>query len=161
MDEVSISRRKVMGVGIATGLALAVAPTNNVMAKAPWAKPDESPEFESAYMFAIKQGWKRGPGYWAVIYTGDTFTGEPKLIGDAQLIPKPQAGTMPLGWGAESGSIVVGPSAVLRLIHKVNGQDTHITLLPRESMAKIRDIKIADGQSSWKLYPAGDLRPPY
>jgi hypothetical protein len=159
MDEAPISRRKVMGAGIATGLALATGSTNSVMAKAPWSH--ESPEFESAYMFAIKQGWRRGPGYWAVIYAGDTFTGEPKVIGDPQLIPKPQAGTMPLGWGAESGSIVVGPSAVLRLIHKVNGQDTHITLLPYESMAKIRDIKIADGQSSWKLYPAGDLRPPY
>jgi hypothetical protein len=148
-----------MGAGIATGLALATGPTNSVMAKAPWSK--ESREFESAYMFAIKQGWRRGPGYWAVIYTGDTFSGEPKLIGAPQLIPKPQAGTMPVGWGAESGSIVVGASAVLRLIHKVNGQDTHITLLPFESMAKIGDVKIAGGQSSWKLYPAGDLRPPY
>ena len=161
MDEVPIGRRTVMGVGIATGLALATGPANNVMAKAPWKKPDESPECEAAYMFAIKQGWRRGPGYWAVIYTGDTFTGEPKLIGDAQLMPKPQAGTMPLGWGAESGSIVVGPSAVLRLIHKVNGHDTHITLLPFESMAKVGDIKVADGQSSWKLYPARELRPPY
>jgi hypothetical protein len=159
MDEVPISRRQVMEAGIATGLALATGATNNVMAKAPWSH--ESPEFESAYMFAIKQGWRRGPGYWAVIYAGDTFTGEPKLIGDPQLIPKPQSGTMPLGWGAKSGSIVVGASAVLRLIHKVNGQDTHITLLPYESMAKVGDFKIVDGQSSWKLYPAGDLRPPY
>jgi len=35
MDEVPISRRKVMGAGIATGLAIATGPTNNVMAKAP------------------------------------------------------------------------------------------------------------------------------
>jgi hypothetical protein len=159
MDEVPISRRHIMGAGIATGLALATGPSNNVVAKAPWSH--ESAEFESAYMFAIKQGWRCGQGYWAVIYTGDTFTGEPKLIGDPPLIPKRQAGTMPLGWGAESGSIVVGASAVLRLIHKVDGQDTHITLLPFESMAKISGIKIADGQSSWKLYPAGDLKPPY
>jgi hypothetical protein len=159
MDAVPISRRKVVGGGIATGLMLATGATNNAVAKAPWSH--ESPEAEAAYMFAIKHGWRRGPGYWAVIYAGDTFTGEPKLIGDPQLIPKPQVGTMPLGWGTESGSIVVGPSAVFRLIHKVNGQDAHITLLPSESMAKVGDIKIADGQPSWKLYPAGDLKPPY
>jgi hypothetical protein len=148
-----------MGAGIATSLVLASGATNDAFAKAPWSH--ESPEAEAAYMFAIKQGWRRGPGYWAVIYTGDTYTGEPKLIGDAQLIPKPQSGTMPPGWGAESGSIVAGPSAVLRLIHKVNGQDTHITLLPGESLAKVGDLKIADGQPTWKLYPAGDLKPPY
>ena len=62
MDEVPISRRLVMGAGIATGLALATSPANNVMAKAPWKKPDESPECEADYMFAIKQGWRRGPG---------------------------------------------------------------------------------------------------
>ena len=68
---------------------------------------------------------------------------------------------MPRGWGSKAGSIVVGPAAVLRLIHKVNEQDSHITLLPHESMAQVGAIGIADGQSSWKLYPAGDLRPPY
>jgi hypothetical protein len=149
-----------MGAGIATGLAIAIGPTNNAMAKAP-SKRKESSEFEAAYMFAIKQSFLAGPGYWAVIYAGDNFTGEPTLIGKPKLNMKPQTGTMPLGWGAESGSIVVGASAVLRLIHKVNGRDKHITLLPFESMAKVGDIKIADGQSSWKLYPAGDLRPPY
>src|SRR6187551_1569013 len=111
MDEAPISRRTIVGVGIATGLALAASATSDALAKAPWSH--EGPEFEAAYMFAIKQGWRRGPGYWAVIYTGDSFTGEPKLIGDAQLIPKPQSGAMPVGWGVETGSIVVGASAVL------------------------------------------------
>ena len=127
MDEVPISRRLVMGAGIATGLAIATGPTNNATAKAPWSH--ESAESESALMFAMKQSWRCGQGYWAVIYTGDTFTGEPKLIGDLPLIPKPQAGTMPPGWGTESGSIVVGAAAVLRLIHKVNGQDIRLAFL--------------------------------
>ena len=159
MDEAPISRRRVVGVGVATGLVLAAGATNSALAKAPWSH--ESPESEAAYMFAIKQGWKRGPGYWAVIYSGDSFTGEPTLIGEAQLMPKPQSGAMTAGWGTETGSIVVGPSAVLRLFHKINGQDTHVTLLPFESLAKVGDLKIADGQSAWKLYPAGELRPPY
>jgi hypothetical protein len=159
MDQIPISRRKVMGAGIATGLALTTGSSNSVMAKAPW--EHQGPEYESAFNFAIKQSWRCGQGYWAVIYAGDTFTGKPKLIGDPPLIPKPQEGTMPLGWGTEAGSIVVGAAAVLRLFHKINGQDTHITLLPFESMAKVGDIKIPDGQSSWKLYPVRDLRPPY
>jgi hypothetical protein len=160
MSEVPISRRKVIGAGIATGLALSTGQSNIVMAKVPW-KPEDSPEYDSAFDFVIKQNWRAGPGYWAVIYAGDSYTGQPTLIGEPRLMPKPQAGTIPVGWGAQSGSIVVGSSAVLRLFHKVDGQDTHITLLPFEQLAKVDALKITDGQSSWKLYPAGELRPPY
>jgi hypothetical protein len=160
MDEVPISRRMIIGGGIATGLAIATGPTKIAMAKGP-AESEWSPEFNAAFEFAIKKTFKSGRGYWAVAYMDDNFAGEPVLIGNPQLMPKPQAGAMPAGWGSKAGSIVVGPATVLRLVHKVNGQDIHITLLPFESMAKVGDIKIADAQSSWKLYPAGNLRPPY
>ncbi len=160
MSEVPISRRVALGAGFATGLVLATGTTQSVSAKIPW-KPEESPEYAVAFDFVIKQNWRAGPGYWAVIYAGDSFKGKPTLIGDPQLMPKAQAGTVPIGWGAESGSIVVGASAVLRLFHKIDGQDTHITLLPFEQFAKVDTFKLTDGQSSWKLYPAGELRPPY
>jgi len=122
-----------------------------------------SPELEAAYAFAIKNNWKSGPGYWAVSYSQDNFAGEPLLIGDQHLATmKPQSGDMPRGWGAKSGSIVVGIRAVLRLVYTVNSQDVHVTLLPGESMADVvRTVGIADGVSSWKLFPAGDLKPPY
>ena len=122
-----------------------------------------SPEMKAAFTFAIKKDVRCGPGFFAVLYPEDKFAGDPVLIGKPPLLsfPKPQAGTMPVGWGAKSGSIVVGPSAVLRLIHKVNGQDVHVTLLPCESMAAMRTVGINDAVSSWKLYFAFDLRPPY
>ncbi len=156
----SISRRTVMGLGFATTVAIAAGSTKNALAKAP-SERDLSPEFKAAFSFAVKKDFLAGPGHWAVIYPGDAFTGEPVLIGNPKLYPKPQAGTMPAGWGSATGSIVVGPSVVLRLIYKVNGQDAYITLLPYESMAQVGAIGIADGQSSWKLYLAADLRPPY
>jgi hypothetical protein len=59
MDDVPISRRKVVGVGIAAGLALATGSTNSVTAKAPWSH--ESPEFEAAYMFAIPRDCEHLP----------------------------------------------------------------------------------------------------
>jgi hypothetical protein len=155
-----ISRRKVMGLGFATGVALATGPTKNALGKAPSVR-DLSPEFKAAFEFAVQKSFRSGMGYWAVIYPDDAFTGEPVLIGNPQLRPKPQAGAMPAGWGSATGSIVVGRSAVLRLFHRVNGQDAHITLLPYESMAQVGVIGIVDGKSTWKLYPAGDLRPPY
>jgi hypothetical protein len=40
-------------------------------------------------------------------------------------------------------------------------KDVNITLLPDESMADIRIVGIADGISSWKLFPANKLQPPY
>ena len=123
-----------------------------------------SPELKAAYMFAIKKNPVRsGPGFWAVAYPDDNFAGDPVLIGKLPLasLPTPQTGAMPPGWGAKAGSIVAGPSAVLRVVHKVNDQDVHVTLLPGESMAAMRALGIVDGVSSWKLYPAFDLRPPY
>jgi hypothetical protein len=160
MDEIPISRRKLLGAGIATGLALATGPTRSTLAK-PLAESEWSPEFRAAFDFANKKTYKSGRGYWAVAYLDNNFAGEPVLIGNPQLMPKPQDGAMPAGWGSKTGSIVVGPATVLRLIHSVNGQATHVTLLPWESMAKVGDLYIADGQCSWKLYPAGNLRPPY
>jgi hypothetical protein len=161
----SISRRTAIGFGVASGLALASFPAEDLLAKTPpgLQERDMSPELKAAYTFAIKKDVRCGPGYFAVLYPDDNFAGDPVLIGKPPLLsfPKLQAGTMPFGWGAKSGSIVVGPSAVLRLIHKVNDQDVHVTLLPCESMAAMRTVGINDGVSSWKLYPAGDLRPPY
>jgi hypothetical protein len=155
-----VDRRKVMGIGIAAGVALATGPTENAVAKPP-AVRDLSPEVKAAFEFAIKKNFKSGPGYWAVAYSDDNFAGEPLLVGTPVFFQKPQEGTMPHGWGSKTGSIVVGPGAVLRLIHRINGQDSHITLLPCESMAQVGAMGIVDGQCSWKLYPAGDLRPPY
>jgi hypothetical protein len=156
-----ISRRTAMGFGVASGLALASASTDDAFGKTPFGPPDETPQLKAAFEFAIKSNWKSGPGYWAVSYSDDNFTGEPLLIGNPQLMPKPQSGTMPRGWGSKTGSIVVGPSAVLRLIHKADGQDVHVTLLPYESMADLHTVGITDGASSWKLFPAADLKPPY
>jgi hypothetical protein len=156
----SISRRTAIGFGAASGLGLATFSSKDVLGKVPFHR-ELSPELEAACAFAIKSNWKSGPGYWAVAYSDDNFTGEPLLIGNPQLNPKPQSGTMPRGWGAKTGSIVVGVSAVLRLIHNVNGQDVHVTLLPCESLAELRTVAITDGASSWKLFPAHDLKPPY
>jgi hypothetical protein len=157
-----INRRTALGLGVASGLALASFPAEDLLGKTPFSPPPESPEFKAAYMFAIKKDpLHAGPGFWAVAYPDDKFAGDPVLIGDPVFIPKSQAGTMPRGWGAKAGSIIAGPSAVLRLIHKVNGQDVHVTLLPFESMAEMRAMGIADGVSSWKLFPANKLQPPY
>lgn len=160
MDEVTISRRTIMRAGVATGVVLGTGSSKNAIAKSP-AEPGWTPEFTAAFDFATKKNFKSSRGYWAVAYPDDNFAGDPFLVGTPVMITKPQAGTMPAGWGSKAGSIVVGPATVLRLIHKVNGQDSHVTLLPWESMAQIGAIGIVDGQSSWKLYPAGDLRPPY
>ena len=161
----SITRRAALGFGVASGLAIASLPTEDALGKPPsflkdW---DWSPELKAASAFALKTDLRCGPGYWAVAYADDKFAGEPLLIGKQALLskPQPQSGTMPTGWGIKSGSIVAGPSAVVRLIHKVNGQDVHVTLLPGESMANMSTMAIADGISSWKLYPTVDLRPPY
>ncbi len=161
----SISRRTAIGLGVTSGWALASLSTEDMLAKnlpdAPEIR-DLSPQFKAAYVFAIKKNpFKNGPGYWAVSYAEDNFTGEPLLIGDPVFIPKPQAGAMPQGWGAKTGSIVVGPDAVLRLVHKVNNEDVHVTLLPYESMADLRTLAITDGISTWKLFPAHKLQPPY
>jgi hypothetical protein len=161
----SVSRRTAIGFGVASGLALASLPAEDLLGKTPPSiqERDMSPELKAAYTFAVKKNPLCGPGYFAVLYPDDNFAGDPVLIGKPPLLsfPKLQAGTMPPGWGAKSGSIVVGPSAVLRLIHKVNDQDVHITLLPCESMATVRSVGINDGVSSWKLYFAFDMRPPY
>jgi hypothetical protein len=158
----SISRRTAIGLGVASGLAFASFPAEDLLGKTPPTAPDTSPEFKAAYMFAIKKDvFRNGPGFWAVAYPDDKFAGEPVLIGNPVLIPKPQAGAMPRGWGAKAGSIIVGPDAVLRLVHKVNDQDVHVTLLPFESMADVRAMGITDGVSSWKLFPAHKLQPPY
>ena len=157
----SFSRRTAIGLGVASGLALAGVPAEDLLGKTPPSSPDTSPEFKAAYMFAIKKDvFRNGPGFWAVAYPDDKFAGEPVLIGNPVLIPKAQAGAMPRGWGAKAGSIIVGPDAVLRLIHKVNDQDVHVTLLPFESMADMRTTAITDGVSSWKLFPAHKLQPP-
>ena len=156
----SMNRRSVVCLGIATGAALAAGSTENAWAKGP-AVRDMSPEFKAAYEFAIQKSFKSGPGFWAVAYSEDNFAGEPLLVGAPVLLPKPQAGSMPRGWGAKAGSIVVGAGAVLRLVHRVDGRDSHVTLLPCESMAQVGDMGYVDGEISWKLYPDGDLRPPY
>lgn len=169
MDEVEsfplVSRRELVGLGIASGVALVAGATTEAVAKAPWEREfwatDLGPEYNAAFQFAIKNNFKSGPGFWAVAYPEDNFAGDPVLIGKPVLMPKPATGTMPGGWGAKAGSIVVGSGVVLRLVHTVNGQDTHVTLLPCESMAQVAGLGIADGQPTWKLYPAGDLRPPY
>jgi hypothetical protein len=160
-----VTRRTAIGLGVASGLALASFPADELLGKTPHGlqERDMSPEMKAAFTFAIKKNPLCGPGFFAVLYPEDHFAGDPVLIGKPPLLsfPKLQAGTMPPGWGAKSGSIVVGPSAVLRLIHKVNDQDVHITLLPYESMAAIRTVGINDGASSWKLYFAFDMQPPY
>jgi hypothetical protein len=160
-----VSRRTAIGFGVASGLALASFPAEDLRGKTPpgLQEREMSPELKAAYTFAIKKDVRCGPGYFAVLYPDDNFAGDPVLIGKPPLLsfPKLQAGTMPLRWGAKAGSIVVGPSAVLRLVHKVNDQDVHITLLPCESMAAMRTVGINDGVSSWRLYFTGDLRPPY
>ena len=38
---------------------------------------------------------------------------------------------------------------------------TRLTLLPDESMADMRTVAITDGTTTWKLYPANKLQPPY
>ena len=154
------SRRMAIGLGVASGVAFAIASTEKAFGKAPSGPPD--PQLKAASEFAIKSNWKSGPGYWAVCYSGDNFTGEPQLIGDPHLLTqKPQAGTMPRGWGSKTGSIVVGLTPVLRLLHKINGQDLQVTLLPGESMADLRLVGLTDDDWSWKLFPAGNLQPPY
>ena len=132
----SISRRTVMGLGFATTVR-ACRRLDKKRTGESTVGGHLSPEFKAAFSFAVKKDFLAGPGHWAVIYPGDAFTGEPVLIGNPKLYPKPQAGTMPAGWGSATGSIVVGPSVVLRLIYKVNGQDAYITLLPYESMAQV------------------------
>src|SRR4051812_21983316 len=144
-----ISRRTAIGFGVASGLALASFPAEEMLGKTPprgLQEKDMSPELKAAYLFAIKKDpVHNGPGFWAVAYPDDKFAGDPVLIGKSPLLsfPKPQAGAMPSGWGAKSGSIVAGPSAVLRVVHKVNEQDVHITLLPGESMASMRALGIS------------------
>jgi hypothetical protein len=158
----SITRRTAIGCGVASGLALASASTEEAFGKAPSISSKMSPELTAACDFAIKTNWKSGPGYWAVAYSGDNFTGDAQLIGDQHLLTqKPQAGTMPRGWGSKTGSIVVGVRAVLRLIHQVNGQDVHVTLLPHESMADLRTVGLTDDVTTWKLFPDSNLKPPY
>ena len=74
------SRRMAIGFGVASGIAFASALTEDVFGKAPlWSAPE--PQLKAASEFAIKSNWKSGPGYWAVSYSGDNFTGEPQLIG--------------------------------------------------------------------------------
>ena len=53
MDEAPISRRKLVGAGIATGFGIAAGPTKIALAKAP-AESEWSPEFSAAFDFAIK-----------------------------------------------------------------------------------------------------------
>jgi hypothetical protein len=160
-----VSRRNALGVGIATGVLFAIDPAKDAVAKSPF-ESDLSPESKAAFDFAIAQNWKSGPGFYAVAYTEDNFGGDPLLVGTPAFMQKPQTGTMPDGWGSKAGSIVVGAGAVLRLFHKVDGRkvdgrESHTTLLPGESLAQVNPLGIGAGACSWKLYPAGDLRPPY
>jgi hypothetical protein len=156
-----LGRRVAIGLGVASGLTFAGAASGDAFGKSPlWSAPD--PQLKAASEFALKSNWKSGPGYWAVSYSGDHFAGVPQLLGDPQLLTqKPQAGTMPSGWGLESGSIVVGRSAVLRLVHQVHGREVHVTLLPGETMADMQLAGLGDGAWSWKLYPVANLQPPY
>lgn len=155
-----MSRRKAMGLGIASGVVIAADSTESAMAKGPF-EPSWGPEYKAAFDFVIQQNWKGGVGIWAVAYSEDNFAGEPFLVGTPAFRQKTQAGEMPRGWGATAGSIVVGSGTVLRLFHQVSGQEARITLLPCESIASASAMGIVDGQSNWKLYPTGDLRPPY
>lgn len=156
-----LSRRAAIGLGVASGLALASFAAEDLLAKAPPKSADMDPHLAAAWKFAMKSGLRAGNGYWAISYSEDKFAGEPLLFTKPSFLPKPQTGAMPNGWGAKAGSIVVGPSAVLRLVHKVNGQDVHVTLLPEEMMSDMRTMGISDGQCSWKLFPVGNLHPPY
>jgi hypothetical protein len=156
----SINRRTAIGLGVVSGLALTNVSTE-VLGKSPPSAGAVDQHAAAAWQFATKISYKCAAGYFVVLYSDDNFAGEPLLLTKPELLPKPQSGSMPAGWGAKSGSIVVGPGAVLRLIHKVNDLDAHITLLPGESMADTRTVGIADGASSWKVFPAGNLHPPY
>jgi len=157
----SINRRTAIGLGVASGLALANVSTEELLGKSPPSTEIFGQQAAAAWQFATKISYKCAAGYFVVLYSDDNFAGEPLLLTKPELLPKPQSGSMPAGWGAKTGSIVVGPGAVLRLIHKVNDLDAHITLLPGESMADTRTVGIADGASSWKVFPAGNLHPPY
>jgi hypothetical protein len=157
-----VDRRAVIGLGVASGLALASLPTADVFGKTREEVPEKDPQLSAAFFVAVKRDVRYSTnGCYAVLYPENQFAGDPVVIGQPRLITKFDSGTVPNGWGAKAGSIVVGQGAVLRLIHKVNGQDVHVTLLPSESMAEVSTLGIADGVASWKLYPANKLRPPY
>jgi hypothetical protein len=157
-----VDRRAVIGFGVASGLALASFPAADVFGKTQPEAPEKDPQLSAAWFAAVKRDARYSTnGLYAALYPENKFAGDPVLIGQPRLITKPDSGTVPNGWGAKAGSIVVGPGAVLRLIHKVNGQDVHVTLLPDESMAEVGTLGITDGLASWKLFPANKLRPPY
>jgi hypothetical protein len=143
-------------------LALASFPTADVFGKTQPDTLEKDPQLSAAFFVAVKRDVRYSTnGCYAVLYPENQFAGEAVLIGQPRLITKSDSGTVPNGWGAKAGSLVVGPGAVLRLIHKVNGQDVHVTLLPSESMAEVGTLGIADGVASWKLFPPNKLRPPY
>lgn len=155
-----MSRRSAIRIGVASGLALASFPAD-LFGQTPRDSRDMDPHLGAAWEFAVKSSVKCLNGYWVVLYPDDKFAGDPLLLTKPELAMKPQSGTMPVGWGAKAGSIVVGPNAVLRLIHNANNQDANITLLPTEVMADMRVVRTMGGISTWQLFPANKLRPPY
>jgi len=142
------------GFGAATPLGYAQERNVNGDAASAFAAYLKAPPRQSV----VEERWG---GCFAVLFSENKFDGDPIVLGKPRLFAKADAGSVPKGWGAKSGSVVVGPNAVLRLIHKVNNEDVHVTLLPEESMADVATLAIADGTATWKLFVAGKLQPPY
>ncbi|BBO36242.1 hypothetical protein PLANPX_5854 [Lacipirellula parvula] len=117
--------------------------------------PSQSPALLAAMKLAVKANPKNKNGVWAVLYKDNNYGGKPLLIDDAGQT------TMPNGWDDEATSAIAGPNAVFRLFHKAGYQSAHITLLPGEEISNLKLVGIHDGGSSYKLWDANALTPPY
>src|SRR4029450_8897501 len=100
----SINRRTAIGLGVASGLALANVSTE-VLGKSPPTTGPLDQQAGAAWQFATKISYKCATGYFVVLYSEDNFAGEPQLLTKPELLSKPQSGPMPAGWGAKSGSM--------------------------------------------------------
>jgi hypothetical protein len=149
-----VTRRLAIGTGVVGGLAIVTGSFEAAIAQQA-SNPQRSRFFVAAQQAAIQRDPRCSNGVWAVLYKDNNFGGQ------SLVITNPQATTMPNGWDDEATSGIVGPRAVLRLFHRNNFQDTHITLLPGEEVAHFGPIRIHDGASSYKLWAVNALQPPY
>jgi hypothetical protein len=73
-----IHRRAAIGLGVASGLALASFPTAEAFGKAPTGNEEKDPHLAAAWFFAIKRDVRYSTnGHYAVLYPENTFAGDP------------------------------------------------------------------------------------